>query len=107
MTLLTYYPDTDTLDVTFCLPEGTTRETHKEAVGAAQRAARESEEKSRNVETKTYEADPSGQTLAHFRADRLEEFNHRVRKSSRPGGVGHQSAAAGSGAGRRDDRTPR
>ena len=68
--ILTYYPDTDTLDVRFQVPERSAYDTHQEAL----EAARASDEKSRNVETETYEADPSGQTLAHFRAERLEEL---------------------------------
>jgi uncharacterized protein GlcG (DUF336 family) len=75
MTRLTYYPDTDTLDVDFRDTSGRTTETYytqKKALEAAQEMAQESTDQSREVET--YEAEPSGQTLAHYRNDRLEEL---------------------------------
>lgn len=73
--ILTYYPDTDTLDVDFRGVQDLTTETYasqKEAVEAAQERVQESDEQSRDVET--VEADPSGQTLAHYRGGRLEEM---------------------------------
>lgn len=72
--ILTYYPDTDTLDVAFRRPGETYTNTQQDAREAAQDFVREFDEPSRDVETETYEADPSGQTLAHYRGERLEEL---------------------------------
>lgn len=75
--ILTYYPDTDTLDVDFRDPSAHSEEaypTKEEAMEAAREIVRESPEQSQDIETETYEADPSGQTLAHYQDDRLEEL---------------------------------
>lgn len=72
--ILTYYPDTDTLDVTFRDSAGRempTYDTQKEAQEAARQMVESTVD---NSETETYDADPSGQTLAHYRNDRLEEL---------------------------------
>jgi hypothetical protein len=72
--ILTYYPDTDTLDVSFWDSAGretSTYDTQEEAQEAARQMAQTT---SGNGETETYDADPSGQTRAHYRNDRLEEL---------------------------------
>lgn len=72
--ILTYYPDTDTLDVDFRDPSVRSAEsypTKEKAMEAAREIVQDSDEQ---IETETYEADPSGQTLAHYREDRLEEL---------------------------------
>lgn len=75
--ILTYYPDTDTLDVDFRGASGPTTDTHAtqaEAVTAAREEVQESDDESVEPETETVEADPTGQTLAHYRGGRLEEM---------------------------------
>ena len=72
MTLLTYHPDTDTLDVDFRGASGPTTDTQAEAVTAAREEVQEPDDES--VEVETAEADPAGQTLAHYRGGRLEEM---------------------------------
>jgi len=72
--ILTFYPDTDTLDVDFRDPSVHSTEsypTQEKAIEAAREIVQDSVEQ---VETETCEADPSGQTLAHYREDRLEEL---------------------------------
>lgn len=72
--ILFYYPDTDTLDIAFRGPSGRSLEvydTKQEALEAAQHMVQERTGESREAETKTYEADPSGQTLAHYSENRL------------------------------------
>jgi len=74
MILLTYYPDTDTLDVDFrdlSVRSAESYPTKEKAMEAAREIVQDSDEQ---VDTETYEADPSGQTLAHYRKDRLEEL---------------------------------
>jgi len=74
--ILTYYPDTDTLDVDFgSSPENEAHayERQKEAQEAARQMARESAAAG-HAETETYDADPTGQTFAHYREERLEEL---------------------------------
>ncbi len=72
--ILTYYPDTDTLDVTFRIPDRRNVNTQQKAQQAARERVQEFAEQSRSGEVETYEADSSGQTLAHYRAGRLEEL---------------------------------
>ena len=72
--ILTYYPDTDTLDVAFRIPERRRADTQQEAQQAARELVQEFAEQSQSGEVETYEADSSGQTLAHYRAGRLEEL---------------------------------
>lgn len=73
--ILSYYPDTDILDVRFRLPEKTTHDTPASAVEAARESAQEASKSPANVEAvETHEADPSGRTLAHYREGRLEEM---------------------------------
>jgi len=74
MTLLTYHPDTDTLDVDFRGASGPTTDTQAETVTAAREKIQEPDDESVEVETETAEADPAGQTLAHYRGGRLEEM---------------------------------
>lgn len=83
--ILIYYPDTDTLDVTFHSSEVSTHDTHQEALEVAREMALESAQKHQVIETETYEADPSGQTLAHYRENRLEELTieHASRRAPR------------------------
>jgi hypothetical protein len=74
--ILTYYPDTDTLDVKFGSStehETRTYDTQKKAQEEARWMARESTG-SEHAETETYDADPTGQTLAHYHGGRLEEL---------------------------------
>lgn len=74
MTLLIYYPDTDTLDVDFRDPSVRSADsdpTKEKAMEAAREVVQDSVEQ---VETVTYDADPSSQTLAHYRENRLEEL---------------------------------
>lgn len=66
---LTYYPDTDTLDVDFHVPDGKTFDSGQEARDAAQEAV--SETVTSESETETYDADPSGQTRAHYKSGQL------------------------------------
>ncbi len=70
--ILTYYPDTDTLDVDFRGASGPTTDTQAETVNAAREKIQEPDDES--VEVETAEADPAGQTLAHYRGGRLEEM---------------------------------
>lgn len=72
--ILTYYPDTDTLDVDFRDPSVRSVEsspTKEKAVDTAQELVHGPDQQ---VETETYEADPSGQTLIHYQEERLEEL---------------------------------
>jgi hypothetical protein len=66
--ILTYYPDTDTLDVDFDIPHHEAHETQDEAVKTARRIL---EERSEEREVETHDAEPSGQTLAHYHEDQL------------------------------------
>jgi len=66
--ILIYYPDTDTLDVRF---RGFETPSSGEQVYASEGLDAFASE---TDETSTFEADPSGQTLAHYREDRLEEL---------------------------------
>jgi len=66
--ILTYYPDTDTLDVHFRGSEGSSSENQVYVSKGPAPSASESEEK------ETHDAHPSGQTLAHYRGERLEEL---------------------------------
>lgn len=72
--ILTYYPDTDTLDVAFRIPKQRRADTQQEAQQAARELVQEFAEQSQSGEVETHEADSSGQTLAHYRAGRLEEL---------------------------------
>lgn len=73
--ILSYYPDTDTLDVRFRLPEKTAHDTLSSAEEAARKRAQEASVGPPEVaEVETYEADSSGQTLAHYREGRLVEM---------------------------------
>lgn len=73
--ILSYYPDTDTLDVRFRIPEKSTHDTLSSAEEAARKMAQEASIGPPEVEeVETYEADSSGQTLAHYREGRLEEM---------------------------------
>jgi hypothetical protein len=71
--ILTYYPDTDTLDVNFRNSTGGEAPTY-DTQAEAQEAARQMVQSTMREETETYDADPSGQTRAHYRDDRLEEL---------------------------------
>lgn len=82
--ILTYYPDTDTLDVDFDMPYLEEYNTLQEA--------RESADKSIKVmspitpkrgEVDTYDAEPSGQTLAHYLDDQLHglTIEHATRRA--------------------------
>lgn len=87
--ILTYYPDTDTLDVDFRDPSVRSSEsppTKEKAMEAAREIVQDSDEQ---VETETYEADPSGQTLAHYREGRLEELTieHASRRAPAAWGI--------------------
>jgi hypothetical protein len=87
--ILTYYPDTDTLDVDFRDPSVRSAEsypTQEKAMEAAREIVQNSDAQ---VETETFEADPSGQTLAHYREDRLEELTieHASRRAPAAWGV--------------------
>jgi len=77
-----YYPDIDTLDLYLSAEEekGLTR------VG---QAAQDSADPSRPSGTETHEADPSGQTLAHYREDCLEELTieHASRRAPATWGI--------------------
>jgi hypothetical protein len=90
MILLTYYPDTDTLDVDFRDPSVRSAEsyptTQEKAMEASREIIQDSDEK---VETETYEADPSGRALAHYREDRLEELTieHASRRAPAAWGI--------------------
>jgi hypothetical protein len=66
--ILIYYPDTDTLDVRFRASETTSSEEQVYASEGLDAFASEADE------THTYEANPSGETLAHYREGRLEEL---------------------------------
>jgi len=71
--ILTYYPDTDTLDVDFDMPSSEEYETLQEAREAAKdRIDASITPKREDVET--YDAEPSGQTLAHYLDNRLHGF---------------------------------
>ncbi len=73
--ILIYYPDTDTLDADFRASERPYMQgydTHKAATEAARERTKGSAEQSRKVETETYDADSSGQTLVHYREGRLD-----------------------------------
>lgn len=73
--ILSYYPDTDTLDIRFRLPEKTTHDTLSSAEEAARDMAQDAVVGPPEAEeAETYEADSSGQTLAHYREGRLEEM---------------------------------
>lgn len=73
--ILSYYPDTDTLDIRFRLPEKTAHDTLSSAEEAARKMTQEASAGPPEVEeVKTYEADSSGQTLVHYREGRLEEM---------------------------------
>ena len=52
-------------------------------------AAQDSADPSRQSETETYEANPTGQTLAHYREDRLEELTieHASRRAPAAWGI--------------------
>lgn len=65
--ILTYYPDTDTLDVEFDIPHQEEYETQEQAASAARRMRSQRSEK----ETATHDAEPTGQTLAHYRNGHL------------------------------------
>ena len=89
--ILTYYPDTDILDVDFRTSSGSRTETYatqETAVEAARDVVQESTA-SHNVETKTYEADPSGQTQAHYKEDRLDglTIEHASRRAPAAWGI--------------------
>ncbi|PSQ96775.1 MAG: hypothetical protein BRD55_05735 [Bacteroidetes bacterium SW_9_63_38] len=72
--ILTYYPDTDTLDVDFReVPEDDTP-TYDTLQDAREAARQITQPASENGETETYDADPAGQTRAHYRNDRLEDL---------------------------------
>jgi len=71
--ILTYYPDTDTLDVNFRHSTGGEAPTY-DTQQEAQEAARQMGQSTVRAETETYDADPSGHTRAHYRDDRLEEL---------------------------------
>ena len=87
--ILTYYPDTDTLDVSFHSPGRRTHEAHPEAVEAAREGGQEFTRHRENVETETHEAGPSGQTLIHYRKDCLEEMTiqHASRRAPAAWGI--------------------
>lgn len=73
--ILSYYPDTDTLDIRFRTPAKTRHETLSSAEETARKMAQEASVGPPEVEdVETYEADSSGQTLAHYREGRLEEM---------------------------------
>ena len=73
--ILSYYPDTDTLDVRFRLPGKNAHDTLSSAEEAARKRAQEASVGPPEVEeVETYEADSSGQTLAHYREGRLVEM---------------------------------
>lgn len=72
--ILTYYPDTDTLDVDFRDATGSDTHTSDTLKGAQKSAQQMTQAASGNGEVDTYDADPSGQTRAHYRNDRLEEL---------------------------------
>lgn len=67
MIILTYSPDTDTLDARFRSAAERPDLGKVESLEGPGRLV-----DSMQSETETYEADPSGQTLAHYREDRLE-----------------------------------
>ena len=72
--ILTYYPDTDTLDVNFRDTTGSDTHTFDTLKDAQESARKMTQSASGNGETETYDADPAGQTRAHYRNDRLEEL---------------------------------
>lgn len=80
--VFTYYPDIDTLDLHLNAKE----EKERMCVG---QAAQDSADPSRQSETETYEANPTGQTLAHYREDRLEELTieHASRRAPAAWGI--------------------
>ena len=80
--VFTYYPDIDTLDLHLNAEE----EKERKCDG---QAAQDSADPSRQAETETYEANPTGQTLAHYREDRLEELTieHASRRAPAAWGV--------------------
>lgn len=80
---LTYYPDTDTLDVLLSMGEGQDTNDKRDAVAGARVLVREKTSEFDGVQTVTHEADPSGQTLAHFREGGLEELTieHATRRA--------------------------
>lgn len=80
---LTYYPDTDTLDVDFHIPGGGKFDSLREARDAAQEVV--SRTMIPEKETETYEADPSGQTLAHYREGQLTGFTVEHASRRAPG----------------------
>lgn len=67
--ILTYYPDTDILDVDFGLPRQGENATPQEAQEAAQVLAGAAQPAG---DTETYDAEPTGQTRAHYFKGRLE-----------------------------------
>lgn len=85
---LIYYPDIDTVDLHFASPrKGHAERAERGATG--EERAFETVEKSQPVEVETREADQSGQTLAHYREDRLEELTieHASRRAPAAWGV--------------------
>lgn len=70
--ILFYYPDTDMLDVHFHTPGVSTHDTHQEAIAAAREMLQGSTKESRDIQTETYEAHPSGQILAHYSEEHLD-----------------------------------
>jgi len=80
--VFTYCPDIDTLDLHLNAEE----EKERMCVG---QAAQDPADPSRQSETETYEANPTGQPLAHYREDRLEELTieHASRRAPAAWGV--------------------
>jgi hypothetical protein len=92
MIVLNYYPDTDTLDVAFRASGGHSTETYdmkQTALEVAREIVREPTEQSQEGETETYEANPSGQTLAHYKEDRLSglTIEHASRRAPAVWGI--------------------
>ncbi|MFO8099625.1 MAG: hypothetical protein R6T83_08410 [Salinibacter sp.] len=67
--ILTYYPDIDTLDVDFHIPDGEKFDSLQEARDTAQEVV--SRTRIPQEGSETYDADPTGQTHAHYRDDKL------------------------------------
>jgi hypothetical protein len=68
--ILTYHPDTDTLDVDFDIPHQGEYETLQEA-RESKRKRSEMVSTYREEEVDTHDAEPSGQTLAHYLNEEL------------------------------------
>lgn len=82
--ILTYYPDTDTLDVDFDIPHPEEYETLQEARESAEKRIKVMSPSTPNEEeVDTYDAEPSGQTLAHYFDNQLHglTIEHATRRA--------------------------